>query len=212
MRTETIERTLFKFEELGDAAKEKARDWYREGDQFEFSTEFIYEDTYRMGALMGINLDTRPVKLMGGGTRYNPCIYFSGFSSQGDGACFEGSYRYAKGGVSAVKAECNDEELIRIATGLQAVQRQNFYRLRATCAHRGHYYHSGCMRVEVEDCESQYRDLKDAEDEVTQLLRDFADWVYKRLEDEYEYTQSDAACDEGIIANDYEFTEDGRIA
>jgi len=213
MRTETVERALFKFEELSDEAKEKARDWWREGDDsFDFDAEYVYEDASRMGKLMGIDLDAKPVKLMSGKTRYDPCIYYSGFSSQGDGACFEGTYRYQKGGVKAIKAECNDPELIRIAEQLQKVQRQYFYKLRATASHRGHYYHSGCMSVEVYHYDDDYRDLGSAEDDITQLLRDFADWIYNQLENAYEYRMSDEAVDETIIANEYEFTEDGERA
>lgn len=211
MRTINVEKTLYKFEELSESAKQRVIERFGNEDFDDSSTEYIYEDATRMGALMGIEIDTRPVKLMGGGSRQEPTIYFSGFSSQGDGACFEGRYRYAKGGVKAVKAECNDEELIRIATALQEVQRRNFYRLRAVCVHRGHYQHSGCMSVDVEDCENQYRDIGDAEDEVTQCLRDFADWIYNQLENEYEYRTSEDAVAETCEANEYEFDEKGNL-
>lgn len=212
MRTETIERTLFKFEELSDEAKEVARDWWRQcDDDFGFDVEYVYEDASRMGKLMGIDLDTKPVKLMGGGTRYDPCIWYSGFYSRGDGACFEGSYRYQKGGVKAIKAECNDPELIRIATELQDVQRRHFYKIRAKTSHRGHYYHSGCMPVDVYHSDDDYRDIGSAEDDITQLLRDFADWIYEQLENAYEYRMSDEAVDESIIANEYEFNEEGEL-
>ena len=36
------------------------------------------------------------VQLMGGGSLQKPRIYFSGFWSQGDGACFEGRYAHAR--------------------------------------------------------------------------------------------------------------------
>lgn len=36
----TIEKTVFTFDELSDDAKEKARDWYREGDEFPWSEEY----------------------------------------------------------------------------------------------------------------------------------------------------------------------------
>lgn len=39
---------------------------------------------------IGITVDTHEVKLMSGKTRQDLSIYFSGFWSQGDGACFEG--------------------------------------------------------------------------------------------------------------------------
>lgn len=196
---------VYTYDELDDLAKEKARQWWAQ-HVFEDSCdwEFVYEDADRMAELMGISINTRA------GKRHEPCIWFSGFSSQGDGACFEGSYRYKKGAVKAIKAECNDEELIRIATELQAVQRRNFYRLYATCKHTGHYSHSGCMSVDVEDSENQYRDLGDAEEEIRQLMRDFADWIYERLSDEYDYQTSDEAVEESILSNEYEFYQSGE--
>ena len=43
-------------------------------------------------------------------------------------------------------------------------------------------------------------------------MRDFAQWIYDGLEAEYEYRQSDEVIDEAMIANEYEFTEDGELA
>lgn len=202
---------VYTYNELDDDAKEKAREWYAHlvfDDSCDWG--FVYEDAERMGAMMGIEIDRRSWTNTSGYKGSEPCIYFSGFSSQGDGACFEGSYRYKKGAVAAIKAECNDKELIRIATELQAIQRKNFYRLYATCKHTGAYYHSCSMSVDVEDSENQYRDLGDAEGEVRQLMRDFADWIYERLNDEYDYQTSDEAVEESILANEYEFYQSGE--
>lgn len=203
---------VYTYDELDDIAKEKARAWYSEL-VFNDSTdwEYAFEEADLMASLMGIEIDRRS-----GGRTFSrrspeePCIWFSGFSSQGDGACFEGTYRYKKGAVAAIKAETNDVELIRIAKDLQAVQRKHFYKLRATCKHTGHYSHSGCMSVDVEHSEDQYRDLGDAEDDVRQLMRDFADWIYECLEAEYDYQTSDENVEETIVANAYEFYQSGE--
>ena len=202
---------VYTYDELDDAGKEKAREWYA---QHVFSDscdwEFVYEDAELMAGLMGIEIDRRAWTNAGGYKGSEPIIYFSGFSSQGDGACFEGSYRYKKGAVAAIKAECNDKELIRIATELQAIQRKNFYRLYAVCKHSGMYSHSYSMSVDVEDSENRYRDLGDAEGEIRQLMRDFADWIYDRLSDEYDYQTSDEAVEGMILANEYEFYQSGE--
>ena len=202
---------VYTYDELDDAAKQKAREWWTQY-VFEDSCdwEFVYEDAVRMAELMGIEISSSPVRLVGGGSRQKPDIWFSGFSSQGDGACFEGSYRYKKGAVDALKSECNDEDLIRIAYGLQEVQRKHFYKLYATCTHRGHYNHSGCMDVEVEHCDDQYRDIGEAEEEIRDLLRDFANWIYDQLEREYDYQCSDDCVAENIVANEHEFYENGE--
>lgn len=206
---ETTTRTLYKFDELSDEAKEKAHHWYREagaGDQW---WDCVYEDAQTLAGLLGISLDYKH----GHAPHLSPAIWFAGFSSQGDGACFEGSYRYARDSVAAVKAHApQDTELHRIAKGLQDVQRPHFYKLIATAKHRGHYYHSGYMQVEVEHGDDLYRDIGDAEGDVIQLLRDFADWIHTRLEAEWDYLNADEQVDENIVANEYMFTEDGGIA
>ena len=206
-----METTVFKFDELSETAKEKARDWFRQGALDYDWREFVYEDAATIADLMGIDLRTRPAKLMGGGTRYEPCIFFSGFSSQGDGACWEGTYSYKEGSAKAVKDHApQDNELHRIASGLCDVQRRYFYKLSARCAHRGHYQHSGCMDIDVDFGDFNYN--KDTDEELTQLLRDFADWIYKQLESEHDYRMSDECVDEDIQANEYEFDEDGHRA
>ena len=51
---------------------------------------------------------------------------------------------------------------------------------------------------------------EDAEEIVTEALRDLARWLYRQLEAEYDHLTSDEAIEEGIIANAYTFTERGR--
>jgi hypothetical protein len=50
----------------------------------------------------------------------------------------------------------------------------------------------------------------DAEEVVTEALRDLARWLYRKLEAEYDHLTSDEAIEEGIIVNEYTFTEAGR--
>ena len=85
---ETICTIVYQFPELSDAAKEKARIWYRELGPHDDWWDAVYEDFERVCDILGIRLKTTPVRLMGGGTRQRPCIWFSGFCSQGDGACY----------------------------------------------------------------------------------------------------------------------------
>ena len=149
---------------------------------------------------------------MNGSTRPEPTIYYSGFSSQGDGACFEGRYEYKRGALKAVKDYAGqDEKLHRIVEALQEIQKKNFYQLTARTKHSGHYYHSGCMSVDVERSDGKEM-TADAEEMVEECLRDFADWIYKQLENEYDYRTGEEACREAIEANDYEFTEKGDMA
>src|SRR3546814_4556596 len=84
-----IETTVYCLDELPEAAKEKARAWYREGG-FDYDWfEFVYEDFERVCDILGVRLDMTSVRLFGGGTRRKPCIWFSGCWSQGDGGSEE---------------------------------------------------------------------------------------------------------------------------
>lgn len=69
-----IETTVFEFGELSDAAKERARLWYREraGDWDWF--DFIYDDFEAICTILGVELRTQAVRLMGGGTRQKPAF------------------------------------------------------------------------------------------------------------------------------------------
>ena len=191
MREKTIK--LYKFDELSDEAKREAMDWYREINLDYEWYDNIYDYAKQCGEIIGIDIDK---------------IHFSGFSFQGDGACFTGSYSYAKKSVKAImKYAPQDKELHTIALELQREQRKHFYNLSARMDHRGFYYHSGCMMTDV------YKDGLDYDnDTIVEQLRYFADWIYSRLEEEYDFLNSDEQIAENIRDNEYEFLEDGTRA
>lgn len=207
-----VETSVYAFEELSDSAKEKALDWYRESGFDHDWFEFVFEDFERVCDLLGIELRTVPVRLHGGGARRKPCIWFSGFWSQGDGACFEGDYSFKRGASAAVRCYApQDGELLRIADALGAIQRRNFYQLSARLAHRGRYHHEYSMAIAVERCGPHGQDMTgDAEEAVSEALRDLARWLYGQLEREHDHLMSDETLAEAIRANDYRFTEDGE--
>lgn len=204
MRTETIEKTVYTYEELSDDAKEAARQWFRDALSGDEWWDTVYEDADAVASRLGVDFERKG--------RNTPCIWFSGFWSQGDGACFEGSYHYNKGAAAEVKAYApKDTELHAIAEALQEAQRRNFYKLSATCSHTGRYFHSGSMSVSVDKCADFGEVSEEDEDAVTDALRSFADWIYARLEEEHEYLTSDETVAENIMANGYEFEEDGTL-
>lgn len=208
---EIIETTVYRLTELSDTAKDKARAWYRE-DGFDYDWhDAVYEDFQRIAEILGVRFKTRTVCLMGGGSRQEPCIWFRGFWSQGDGASFECFYAYRKNASREIRTYApKDETLHRIADALQAVQRRNFYQLHAEATHRGHYCHEYCMSVSVARESPTWQDLTaDAEETVVEALRDLARWLYCQLEREYDHLSSDEVVDETIAANDYTFTSSG---
>jgi hypothetical protein len=195
MRPYTI--MLYQFDELTDAAKEAARQWWRTSSERDgFWSETVIDDAKEIGKLLGIDIDN---------------IYFSGFSRQGDGAQFTGTYYYNKGAAKAVaKHAPGDVELLNIATNLQDIQRRNFYQLSASVAHSGHYSHEFCTTINTykDGCDVD----ADTEDGITEFLRDFMRWIYARLEAEYIYCNADEQVDDNIRCNEYEFTEEGDIS
>lgn len=204
--------TVYYFNELPtEAAKEKAREWwckflFNDGCDY----EFIYEDAAVIGEALGIDLRSKQVKLMNGKYRWEPSIYWSGFWSQGDGACFEGSYHYKKNWQKDFPAP-QDEELIAIGKVLQDVQSKYFYKLTARVKHSGHYYHEMCTDIEVEYSGDDYRRVdEDDADTIRECLREFMRWIYKSLKQEYDYQSSDEVVDETLIINQYEFDEEGN--
>jgi len=208
---EVIETTVYTFEELDDHARERARDWYRQASAQDDWHEFVFDDFERICELLGVVLAARPVRLHGGGTRQKPCIWFSGFASQGDGACFEGSYSYRKGASGAIRAYApRDERLAAIADQLQQIQRQYFNALEARVTHRGRYYHEYSMEISVDRISDRDQPpTSGAEEGVSEALRDLARWLYRQLEQEHDHQTSNEVVDEGIIANGYTFTEAG---
>ena len=208
---EIIETTVYRLDELAEAAKDKARAWYREGGFDHEWYEFVYADFEAICAILGVELKTRPARLFGGGSRQKPAIYFSGFWSQGDGACFEASYAYKREASRRIRDHApKDPDLHAIADSLQSVQRGNFYQLRADTCHRGRSYHEYCMDVAVErDSPTRQEMTADAEGAVIEAMRDLARWLYRQLEAEYAYQSSNEVVDEVIAANAYTFTEAG---
>lgn len=217
--------TEYEFDELSDEAKERARDWYRGVIEVEDYAEYVIEDAAQCAELMGITIDTREVKLMGGKTRQEPVVYWSGFSSQGDGACFEG--RWAAYNVKPGKLKEHapqDEKLHKIAEVFEHIARA-YPSAGFSVRHSGHYYHKHSTTFDCEAGEptdeltaavvaallGHHLNRSDnfVEEELIEAARDFMQWIYDRLEAEYEYQSSDEQVDETIRANEYTFTEDG---
>jgi hypothetical protein len=206
-----VETPVYDFTELSGAARDKARAWFRETIDHDW-WDSVYDDFEQICPILGITLATRTVRLMGGGTRQKPCIWFSGFWSQGDGACFEGRYAYAPRAPHRIREYApQDTELHRIADALQRLQRDNFYQLTAVIRHRGRYSHAYCMTFDIDrDSPAGHPIVNRGEDDLIEALRDLANWLYRALEREYEFQTSDEIVDEGMSANGYTFTVEGQ--
>ncbi len=185
----------YKFNELSEEAQEKVlRQFWDINVNDDFWHECTIDDCKEIAKIIGIDITH---------------IYFRGFSSQGDGACFEGSYSYKIGSVKEIMAYApQDKELHEIAKTLAEIQRKHFYRINATIKHRGHYYHAYCTDIDIYDTEDQYKVL-DCTEEIKTVLRDFMNWIYSQLNKQYDYLTSKESIIDTINANEYDFTIDG---
>lgn len=185
---------VYKFAELSESSQDAAiqRLWDINADD-EYWYESTIEDAKTIGALMGIHIAN---------------VRFRGFSSQGDGACFEGSFRYATGSVKAVRDYTGgtDPALESIALALQRAQSAAFYTVTGAIRQRGRYQHSGCTEINLDHERGALLD-----EDIRDALRSFMDWIYGQLEKEYDYQTSRERIIETIDANDYEFTENGEL-
>lgn len=194
MRTVIESFNVYSFDELSTEAKQKALDSNREINIYDEWYEGIYMDTKLIAGAFGLRLDE---------------IYLSGFWSQGDGACFTGSYSYKKDSLSLLKSylgeNAEQSEPYRIAKALQEIQRKQFYSVECEIAQRGMYSHSHTMYLSSFDAKR----YDETENDVLRCFRAYADWIYKSLQQEYEYQTSDDAVKEQL--QEFEFTENGKI-
>lgn len=195
--------TLYQFDELSDKAKERARDWYRQGrDSNDF--EYIIEDADRMAAILGIRIRRHTVKLMGGSTREDPSIWWSLGYCQSDGAWIEAMYEYSAEACAKIREEApEDTALHAMADELHALQGAYTFELTASITDSDR----GPMDLILEHPELDVPE--EAYKAFREIIRDFERWIYKQLRAEDEYQSADAQVDENIRGNEYEFTADG---
>jgi hypothetical protein len=205
---EQITTTVYHYDELSDAAKAQARGWWRDDGDLDFDW-WGFEDNYEIAKRLGLDIEPFDAK------DHKRGIFFSGFGSQGDGACFAGRYAGTKGALAQVKDWApQDEDLLRIAQDLDEAQASVKHGLQASITKRGNYCHEFSMDFEfwwmLPDEEQDDLPTVAAEARITEAFRAFAKWIYRQLEAEYNYLTSDEAVAETIEANGYTFTAEGK--
>lgn len=187
------ETTLYKFDELSTESKERAITSFQEDEDY-LAYEWD-EDT--------INDFTTILELIG---YYDIACCFSGFNSQGDGACFSARFYRNKRCLEKVKSYCpKEQEILDIVEQIQSeIPLHEEYEIK----HSGHYYHEYCTDVYYLGDSEKAEQL---DERFLELSRQLMKILYKKLNDEYDYLNSSEAIIEYIKANDYEFTEDGTL-
>jgi len=221
--SKTIEVEVFKYDELSDSAKAKARDWYIEGMDYEW-WEGVYESVKEDGYELGFCVDD---------------IRFSGFCSQGDGASWLGQVDVRQWlekhcadsiGVSAWCALIQEDV---VSKHIQVTQNSNHYSHHETMGFANVEDHTDeftddwqmeltsifkGMEVQhlfdiiVTDDTCPYKSVDDITTAIAISAKDYAKDIYHRLREEYEYLCSEEMMMDHFEANDYFFDSDGRLA
>jgi hypothetical protein len=202
----TIELTIFNYDELPTSIQQKVLcslsninvehyEWY--DSEFDYWKEKLEEFGFM-----------------------EPKIYFSGFHSQGDGACFDCEYIKLEHAWEYFKKDM-ERQNNWIHRKLQVHEAwfydylDNHVYLNMQCVN-SHYSHENAYKV---------RGLAGShlEGVLFKCYQEFVSWMedfrrglcmelYHNLSDAYEYLISDEAILETIQSNEYEFYENGKIA
>lgn len=196
MRKEEI--TIYTFSELSDDAKEHAREWFRQGIEFD-STNVIECMVIPAATMLGITID-RP--------RGQRTGYAVDWDTNPIGAAFVGSWRASDVKPGAIEKEWPRESVLHvIARDLEAVAAE-FPDAYANCdTGRGCFQRVEAYAEAADDPD----DCADAaEQAIVDALQSFAHWIGCTIAAEWEYQFSDECVDELIEANGYEFTAAGE--
>lgn len=192
MKTKTIK--LYTFDELSEEAKKKALEKLYDIN--------VYDDYWYDDMLEEFKED---MKKMG---YYVENVYFRGFWSQGDGACFTGSVDILEY-VKIKKLGNKYRKLLHYVKDMGGS---------VDITTSGRYYHPETMRFEdnIIQMGSLYDDeiLQQATiivDLIEKEAREKVDELYERLEEQYDYLVSEEAIIDTIECNDYYFTKDGEL-
>jgi hypothetical protein len=197
-----------KYDELTDKAKETARKLVANTASELFDGCQVIDDWKQILKALGF---------------YNPEIFWSGFWSQGDGACFIGSWEPQWVEPENIKYWLPEKDPERFGTFAQ--EQHALYKLleaaevndtdedqtsflagHAKLEHRGHYYHESSISYEF-----SYEGWSPIlEDEFVDWCKDLMRMIYRDLKEQFEWETSDEAAEEAIAFNEYDFNEKGE--
>ena len=191
----TIELKAYKFEELTESAKKAAREWHSKDGLDEFQCESITEGFQSQLEVLGLPTEK---------------VHWSISYCQGDGVAFYGSVdveEYLKKNKLLTKFRKlfdSDKDLL-----VQNVEIKS---------NSPHYNHYNTMTISYNEAlyngyqnDSRLNAIDDFIEHLSDHIKEISKDFYDQGQKEVDYCYSDEYINESIIANDYEFTEDGDI-
>lgn len=221
--SKTIEVEVYKWEELSQKAQQKAREWYIEGMDYQW-WEGVYEMCIEDGKEKGFYIDK---------------INFSGFYSQGDGACWQGQVDVRQWleencadsiGLSAWCALIQDDivsKFVPVTTSPSNYSHENTmvfgdveddtdsfaydYPVQLPSIFKGMTI-ANLFDIIASDTECELKTVEDITKAIEESGKKYAKEIYSRLREEYEYLCSEEMMLDHFNCNDYYFDETGRLA
>lgn len=182
-------KTVYEFNEVREKALEKNRDFLID----DFWYESIFEDFKEKLEKIGFE---------------NPEIFFSGFWSQGDGACFD--------------ADINIDKILNYLFENRYLSKKEIKQIKenidTATIYKNHfttYYSHEKTRVISISYNNYENENKEIFDKLQIILEDlrlsFCEKIYVALENEYERATSDEVLTDYFLNNDFLFEKDGII-
>jgi hypothetical protein len=166
----------------------------------------VYEDADSVATILGITIDrSRSGRF--------PAIEFSGFSSQGDGACFTGRYQYSADATKQIRSYAPiDSTLHAFADELAAIHTKHTTPIEVSIVRNASRYcheRSVDVNVSLEGDDDELSVPRELDDGVVEQMRRLMRWIYRQLENEYEYQTSDDRVRQSAFDNELLFTANG---
>lgn len=229
------EQTAYRYQDLNDHAKERARLWYVEhGLSYDWWDD-VYEMAKEDGVELGFNIDD---------------INFSGFWSQGDGASwtgqvdicawlrahapdtigvdalialFHGGYIHKHMGVTRSNGHyCHENmmsfDYIEMDNGVADPDEMDWVELQVE-VHEGvgapvlkGMTYANIVTLNTSDENNPYKvtNIHRLEEDIEESARDYARHIYQRLQEEYDYLTSEQQVAEYFEINEFTFDEEGK--
>lgn len=208
----TIKLKLYELDELSEQARQKALESFADFNINDDWHRFNLENFSELGKLLGLTI---PVK----------DIYFRGFYSHGDGSGFNAEVdlpdlckaieaanwkaEYPNTGLELALPPVHSRVLKLIA--------ENKIDVTASIEKpRGYYGVSAEITDDLPQRRPRYSHIENELDKLETWLQEFGEqlnrFLFKSLEQEYDYLTSEEAIVESIKTNEYLFTADGKSA
>lgn len=172
----TVRTKVYKFSELSESAKQKAIEKF-----WDINVDYSWHELSVEGH----------EEILSDKGYVNPKVMFSGFASQGDGACFT----------------CDKIDFNIFLEG-----KYKDLDISANITHNWRHYFATSTTVNLDAGDDISQELYDEiENTIKGERENLGNEIYRKLEKEHDYLTSEEAIIETIEANEYEFTKDGKL-